>query len=103
MAKHQQEAAQEAAAGTQKAFVAEAQKAASVAAVAAAAAAAAAEEPLKTQPVETFEEGTRKSRKTASTIVTHKAAKKRRVTKGFKEEISCDFVWGCPLYRLLKS
>ena len=86
--KHQQEAAQEAAAGTQKAFVAAAQKAASVAAAAAvavAAAAVAAEKYLKAQPVETSEEGTRKSRKTANMIVTNKAAKKRRVTKGFKE------------------
>ena len=92
VAKHQQEAAQEAAAGTQEAFAAAAQKAASVAAAAvaaAAAAAAAAEKSLKTQPVETFEEGTRKSRKTASTVVTNKAAKKRRVTKGFKKACSC--------------
>ena len=88
MAKHQQEAVQEATAGTQKAFVAAAQKAASVAAAAEAsadAAAAAAEKSLKTQPVETFEEDTRKSRKMASTTAINKAAKKLRVTKGFKE------------------
>jgi len=80
VAKHQQEAAQEAVAGTQKAFVAAAQKATSVAAAAAAAAAAVAataKKSLKTQPVETFEEGTCKSRKTASTIVTNKAATKK--------------------------
>ena len=84
MAKLRAEGARRAAAGTAAAYMAAAQKAAATATAAAAAAVAAAHKTAKAQPVD-FEEGTRKPRKTANTIVTNKAVKKRRVTKAFKE------------------
>ena len=74
--------------------MAAAQKAAATATVAAAAAAvAAAQKAVKAQPVDTFEEGTRRSRKTANTILSNKADQKRRVTKAFRE--SCIAYAGC--------
>jgi hypothetical protein len=91
------EGARRAAAGTAAAYMAAAQKAAATAATAAAAAAAAAvaaaQKAVKAQPVDTVEKGTRKSRKTANTILSNKADKKRRVTKAFKE--SCVAYAGC--------
>jgi hypothetical protein len=72
-------------AGTTAAIMAAAQKTAAAAVVAAAAVAMAVQKSLKAQPMDTFEEGTRKSRKTASTVLTNKAAHKRRKTDGFKE------------------
>ena len=69
------EGARRAAAGTAAAYMAAAQKAAVTAAAAAAAAqkaVAAAQKAVKAQPVGTFEKGTRKSRKTANTIL-HRA------------------------------
>lgn len=91
VAQLQAESARRAAAGT---YMAAAQKAAATATVAAAAAAvAAAQKAVKAQPVDTFEEGTRRSRKTANTILSNKADKKRRVTKAFRE--SCIAYAGC--------
>ena len=72
--------------------MAAAQKAAATVA-AVAAAVAAAQKAVKAQPVGTFEEGNRKSRKTASTILSNKADKKRWVTKAFKE--ACIAYAGC--------
>jgi len=66
------EGARRTAAGTAAAYMAAAQKAAATAA-AAAAAVAAAQKAVKAQPVGTFEKGTRKSRKTANTILSNKA------------------------------
>ena len=94
VAQLQAEGARRAASGTAAAYMAASQKAAATATVAAAAAAvAAAQKAVKAQPVDTFEEGTRRVRKTANTILSNKADKKRRVTKAFKE--SCVAYAGC--------
>jgi len=94
VAQLQAESARRAAAGTAAAYMAAAQKAAATATVAAAAAAvAAAQKAVKAQPVDTFEEGTRRSRKTANTILPNKADKKRRVTKALREP--CIAYAGC--------
>ena len=73
-----------AAAGTAAACMAATQKAA-VTATAATAAVAATQKAVKAQPVDTFEEGTRKSRKTANTILPNKADKKLWAAMALKE------------------